>query len=149
VVFAGGPDSKKGDLVLLVRLPSGAGRWARLMHFLGDPATWHKIDLVHRRDASGPRVWAYEAHLMVLTGGYASPGTHARRRTAAGLEWVGGIDGNVSNLLVVSLPGTFDPADGQLITSRIELIGHELAALTRAFCTLLRLDPKAPAPAQG
>jgi hypothetical protein len=73
VVFAGGPDSHKGDLVLPVRLPSGAGRWARLAHFLGDPAAWHKIDLVRRRDASAPRGWAYEAHLMVLTGGYASP----------------------------------------------------------------------------
>jgi hypothetical protein len=52
VVFAGGPDSTAGDLVLPVRLPSGAGRWARLVRFLGDPTSWHKIDLVRRRDAS-------------------------------------------------------------------------------------------------
>jgi hypothetical protein len=41
---------------------------------------------------------------MVLTGGYASPATRARRHAAAGLERVGGIDGNVSNLSIVSLP---------------------------------------------
>jgi hypothetical protein len=131
VVFAGGPDSQKGDLVLPVRLPSGAGRWARLVHFLGDPATWHKIDLVRRRDASAPRGWAYEAHLMVLTGGYASPATRARRHAAAGLERVAGIDGNVSNLSVASLPDTLDPADGQLVCSRVELTERELAALAR------------------
>jgi hypothetical protein len=132
VVFAGGPDSQRGDLVLPVRLPSGAGRWARLVHFLGDPATWHKIDLVRRRDASAPRGWAYEAHLMVLTGGYASPATRVCRAAAAELDRVAGIDGNVSNLSVVSLPGSFDPADGPLTTSRIELTGQELAALARA-----------------
>jgi hypothetical protein len=123
VVFAGGPDSQKGDLVLPVRLPSGAGRWTRLIHFLGDPATWHKIDLVRRRDASAPRGWAYKSHLMVLAGGYASPAARARRRAASELDRVGGIDGNVSNLSVVSLPDTFDPVDGQLATSRAELTG--------------------------
>jgi hypothetical protein len=132
VVFAGGPDSQRGDLVLPVRLPSGAGRWARLVHFLGDPAAWHKIDLVRRRDASAPRGWAYEAHLTVLTGGYASPSTRARRKAAAGLERVGGIDGNVSNLSVVSLPDIIDPADGALASSRVEFTEQELAALARA-----------------
>jgi hypothetical protein len=131
VVFAGGPDSHKGDLVLPVRLPSGAGRWARLVHFLGRPATWHKIDLVRRRDASAPRGWAYEAHLMILAGGYASLGTRARRKKAADLDRVGGIDGNVSNLSVVSLPDSLDPADGPLATSRVELTDAELAALAR------------------
>jgi hypothetical protein len=84
VVFAGGPDGRKGDLVLPVRLPSGAGRWARLVHFLGRPQAWHKIDLVRRRDASVPRGWAYEAHLMVLTGGYASPSPRASSPTGPG-----------------------------------------------------------------
>jgi hypothetical protein len=44
VVFTGGADSSRGDLVLPVRLPSGAGRWPRLMHFLdpspGTRSTW-------------------------------------------------------------------------------------------------------------
>jgi hypothetical protein len=132
VVFSGGPDSHKGDLVLPVRLPSGAGRWARAVHFLGDPATWHKTDLVRRRDTSAPRGWAYEAHLMVLTGGYASPATRAGRAAATKLERVAGIDGNVSNLSVVSLPDTFDPADGALASSRVELTAQELSALARA-----------------
>jgi hypothetical protein len=132
VVFAGGPDSRKGDLVLPVRLPSGAGQWPHLVHFLGRPESWHKIDLVRRRDASAPRGWAYEAHLTALTGGYASPATRARRKAAAELDRVGGIDGNVSNLSVVSLPDTLDPADGRMATSRVELTAQELTALARA-----------------
>jgi hypothetical protein len=132
VVFAGGPDSAKGDLVLPVRLPSGSGRWTRIVHFLGRPEAWHKIDLVRRRDASAPRGWAYEAHLIILGVGYASPATRARRAAAAGLERVGGIDGNVSNLSIVSLPDTFDPDDGQPAASRVELTDAELAALARA-----------------
>jgi hypothetical protein len=48
VVFTG---LSGGDMVLPVRLPQGAGRWAHLAHFLADPAVWHKIDLV--RPAAG------------------------------------------------------------------------------------------------
>ncbi|WP_248001736.1 zinc ribbon domain-containing protein [Streptomyces sp. RPA4-2] len=132
LVFAGGADSRRGDLVLPVRLPSGAGRWPRLLHFLNNPSTWHKVDLVRRRDTSAPGGWAYEAHLMVLTSGYASPETRARRQAAAGLDRVGGIDGNVTNLSVISFPGTFDPADGTIQTSRVELTDVELAALEKA-----------------
>ncbi|MGI5142538.1 hypothetical protein [Streptomyces sp. CA-106110] len=109
VVFTGGAGSRRGDLVLSVRLPSGSGRWPRLVHFLTNPGTWHKIDLVRRRDTSAPGGWAYEAHLMVLTGGYASPATKARRAAAAALERVGGIDGNVSNLSIVSFPTPSTP----------------------------------------
>jgi hypothetical protein len=62
VVFAGGPDSHKGDLVLPVRLPSGAGRWARLLHFLGDPAAWHKMGAwsgtVQREERPATALWA-------------------------------------------------------------------------------------------
>jgi hypothetical protein len=68
---------------------------------------------------------------MVLAGGYASPATRARRHVAAELARVGGIDGNVSNLSVVSLPDTFDPADGDLASSRVELTDAELTALAR------------------
>jgi hypothetical protein len=50
VVFTGLPG---GDVVLPVRLPHGAGQWARLAHFLADPAVWHKIDLVRDRKAPG------------------------------------------------------------------------------------------------
>ncbi|MFE9809384.1 transposase [Streptomyces sp. NPDC005227] len=132
VVFTGGADSQRADLALPVRLPSGAGRWPRLLHFLNNPDTWHKVDLVRRRDTSVQGGWAYEAHLMVLTGGYASPATRARRKAAADLGRAGGIDGNVSNLSVVSFPGTFDPADGEIQTSRVELTADELAALEKA-----------------
>ena len=132
VVFTGGADSRRGALVLPVRLPSGSGRWPRLMHFLNSPDSWHKIDLVRRRDASAPGGWAYEAHLMVLAGGYASPATKARRQAAAARERVGGIDGNVSNLSVVSFPHTFAPADGGVEATRIAPSDAELAALAKA-----------------
>ncbi|MFD7875164.1 zinc ribbon domain-containing protein, partial [Streptomyces sp. NPDC059766] len=132
LVFAGGADSRRGDLVLPVRLPSGSGRWPRLLHFLNNPDAWHKVDLVRRRDTSAPGGWSYEAHLTVLTGGYASPATRACREAAVGLDRVGGIDGNVSNLSVVSFPGTFEPADGKIQTSRVELTHDELAALEKA-----------------
>ncbi|MFF2464826.1 transposase [Streptomyces mirabilis] len=132
VVFTGGAESNRSDLVLPLRLPSGSGRWPRLLHFLNDPETWHKIDLVRRRDASAPGGWAYEAHLMVLCDGYASPAARARRAAAAGLERAGGVDGNVSNVSVVSFPATFDPADGDVEATRVALTDEELAALAKA-----------------
>ncbi|WP_234542368.1 transposase [Streptomyces shenzhenensis] len=132
VVFTGGADNNSGDIVLPARLPAGAGRWPRLLYFLGNPETWHKVDLVRRRDTAAPGGWAYEAHLMVLTGGYASPATKARRAAAAALERVGGVDGNVSNLSIVSFPDTFDPADGPVASTRVELTADELAALAKA-----------------
>ncbi|MGW1725876.1 zinc ribbon domain-containing protein [Streptomyces sp. NPDC002306] len=131
IVFAGGAGSQRGDLVLPVRLPSGAGRWPRLVHFLNNPDTWHKVDLVRRRDTSAPGGWAYEAHLMVLAGGYASPATRSRRNAAAQLGRVGGIDVNVSNLSVVSFPESLDPADGAIETGRVELTDTERAALEK------------------
>ncbi|MFD0119127.1 transposase [Streptomyces sp. NPDC127176] len=131
VVFTGGARSSRGDLVLPVRLPSGSGRWPYLLHFLNNPETWHKIDLVRRRDTSAPGGWAYEAHLMVLCGSYASPATKARRQAAAALERRGGVDGNVSNLSIVSFPATFDPADGDVEATRIEPSDEELAALAK------------------
>jgi len=111
LVFSGGPTSKAGELVLPVRLPQGAGRWPYLLHYLDRPEQWHKVDLVRRRDASAPGGWAYEAHLMILGDGYCSPATRARRQGAADLQRVGGVDGNMSNLAVVSFPGSYSPAD--------------------------------------
>ncbi|MGW9033048.1 transposase, partial [Streptomyces sp. NPDC055722] len=87
---------------------------------------------VRRRDICAPGGWVYEAHLMVLAGGYASPGTRARRKAAAELARVGGIDGNVSNLSVVSFPETFHPADGEIQATRIELIDDERVPLAKA-----------------
>ncbi|MFI9581083.1 transposase [Streptomyces sp. NPDC052236] len=128
VVFAGGPTGC-GEIVLPIRLPQGAGRWPYLLHYLNDPGLWHKIDLVRRRDPAAPGGWAYEAHLMVLGPGYASTATGTRRRQAAALERVGGVDGNVSNLAVVSLPATLDPDDGDVRSDRITLTQQEQHAL--------------------
>ncbi|MEU6654600.1 zinc ribbon domain-containing protein [Streptomyces sp. NPDC046900] len=69
---------------------------------------------------------------MVLAEGYASPATRARWAAAVELCRVGGIDGNVSSLSVVSFPDTFDPADGEVSSTRIELTDPELVALEKA-----------------
>jgi hypothetical protein len=100
VVFTGLP---VGDLVLPVRLPSGAGQWSHLAHFLADPNIWHKIDLVRVRDRKAPGGWRYYAHLLIHGRGYQSPSTIARReQIPAGRR--AGVDANVSNLAVASFP---------------------------------------------
>ncbi|MCX5392015.1 zinc ribbon domain-containing protein [Streptomyces sp. NBC_00094] len=108
VVFAGGSDGKRGDLVLPVRIPQGPGQWVRVQHFLGQPVRWHKVDLVRRRKVSAPGGWAYEAHLMVLGPGYSSPAVREMRDRAGRLDRIGGVDGNVSNLSIVSFPARLD-----------------------------------------
>ncbi len=142
LVFNGGPASRTGELVLPLRLPQGAGRWPYLLHFLGKPERWHKVDLVRRRDASAPGGWAYQAHLTILGPGYRSPATLARRQAAADLERVGGVDGNVSNLAVVSFPSSYSPEDGQVASTRVTLSEGEQAGLARR-----RLQDRARQPA--
>ncbi|WP_409468765.1 zinc ribbon domain-containing protein [Streptomyces sp. HC307] len=131
IVFAGGPDSSRGDLVLPVRVPQGPTQWARVEHFLAGPGRWHKVDLVRRRKASAPGGWAYEAHLMVLGPGYASPAVQQMREQAAQLDRVGGVDGNVSNLSVVSFPAGLEPAKGRAESSEITLTDDERARLEK------------------
>ncbi|MGW8886687.1 zinc ribbon domain-containing protein [Streptomyces sp. NPDC055749] len=104
VVFAGGPDGDRGDLVLPVRIPQQPGQWERVQHFLSNPDCWHKVDLVRRRKASAPGGWVYEAHVMILGPGYTAPAVREMRHRAAQLDRIGGVDGNVSNLSVVSFP---------------------------------------------
>jgi len=132
VVFAGGPDGKRGDLVLPVRIPQGPGQEERVRHFLEADARWHKVDLVRRRKASAPGGWVYEAHLMVLGPGYASPAVQQMRQQAAELDRIGGVDGNVSNLSVVSFPASLDPADSAPASSEIVLTEEERARLEKA-----------------
>jgi hypothetical protein len=129
VVFAGGPDSKRGDLVLPVRIPQGAGQWERVQHFLSNPGRWHKVDLVRRRKASAPGGWVYEAHLMVLGPGYASPAVREMRDQAARLDRVGGVDGNVSNLSIVSFPASLD--GGTPVSTEITLTDAERVRLEK------------------
>jgi hypothetical protein len=104
VVFTGLPG---GTLILPVRLPTAPCNQPILDHHLTDPSRWHKIDLVRRRDPNAEGGWRYEAHLMVLTAPYVSPGIAARRATAAmaTLDRVAGIDVNVSNVTVASHAG--------------------------------------------
>ncbi|WP_225798767.1 transposase [Streptomyces sp. NK15101] len=127
VVFAGGPDGKRGDLVLPVRISQGPGQEARVRHFLAADTCWHKVDLVRRRKAGAPGGWVYEAHLMVLGPGYASPAVRQMRQRAAELDRIGGVDGNVSNLSVVSFPASPDPADGAPRSSEIVPTDQERA----------------------
>ena len=131
VVFAGGPASGRGDLVLPVRIPQRPGQWARVEHFLANPGRWHKVDLVRRRKASAPGGWAYEAHLMILGPGYTAPAVRRMREQAAALDRIGGVDGNVSNLSIVSLPVSLDPADGVPASTEITLRPQEQAHLER------------------
>ncbi|WP_317187538.1 zinc ribbon domain-containing protein [Mycobacterium avium] len=100
VVFTGLPG---GDLVLPVRLPSGAGQWRHLAHFLADPTIWHKIDVVRVRDRRAPGGWRYYAHLLIHGSGYQSASTIARREQIPSGRRVG-VDANVSNLAIVSFP---------------------------------------------
>lgn len=132
IVFAGGPEGSRGDLVLPVRVPQHPGQRARVEHFLSNPGRWHKVDLVRRRKASAPGGWAYEAHLMVLGPGCASPAVQQMRRQAAALDRIGGVDGNVSNLSVVSFPASQDPAEGAPESSEIVLTEEERARLEKA-----------------
>ncbi|MDP4501565.1 hypothetical protein [Nonomuraea turcica] len=129
IVYTGGPRGGRGDLVLPVRLPQGAGRAPYLAHYLNRPELWHKIDLVRRRHPSAPGGWTYEAHLMILDTGYASPATRQRRAQAAGLDRRAGIDGNVSNLSIVSAPATGNPDDGPLHANQVTLTPAEHARL--------------------
>ncbi|KND26432.1 zinc ribbon domain-containing protein [Streptomyces acidiscabies] len=132
VVFAGGPGSSRGDLVLPVRIPQQPGQWSRVEHFLANPGRWHKVDLVRRRKASAPGGWVYEAHLMILGPGYTSPAVRQMRQQAAGLDRIGGVDGNVSNLSIVSFPAGLDPKDGPPASSEIVLTDEEKTRLEKA-----------------
>ncbi len=125
VVFTGLP---AGDVVLPVRLPQGAGQWARLTHFLADPSVWHKIDLVRVGDRKAPGGWRYYAHLLVHQSGYQCPATRARRtEIPAGRR--AGVDANVSNLAVASFPA--DQPD-RLVIDRIDYTPEQQKAAQRA-----------------
>ena len=127
LVWNGGARSRAGELVLPVRLPQGSGRWSYLVHYLADPERWHKVDLMRRRDASAVGGWAYEAHLMVLGPGYQSPATRARRQAAGAIERIGGVDGNVSRLAVVSVEAS--PEGGDAISTVVTVSKEERARL--------------------
>ncbi|MFB7397606.1 transposase [Streptomyces sp. NPDC056191] len=129
VVFAGGSGSRRGDLVLPVRIAQGAGQRKRVQHFLDDSGRWHKVDLVRRRKPSAPGGWAYEAHLMVLGLGYSSPAVREMRRRSAQLDRIGGVDGNVSNLSIVSFPSRLD--GGTPVSTEIALTGTERVRLEK------------------
>lgn len=108
-----------------VRAPQGPGQWARAEHFLANPGRWHKVDLVRRRKASAPGGWVYEAHLMILGPGHTAPAVQQMREQAAALDRIGGVDGNVSNLSIVSFPATLDPAEGAPASTEITLTTAE------------------------
>ncbi|MFJ7271148.1 transposase [Streptomyces sp. NPDC099050] len=129
LIFAGGPEGKRGDLVLPVRIPQGAGQWARVEYFLSNPLAWHKVDLVRRRKASAPGGWVYEAHVMVLGPGYTAPAVREMRDRAAQLDRIGGVDGNVSNLSIASFPAALD--GGTPESTEVTLTDAERARLEK------------------
>jgi hypothetical protein len=125
VVFTGLPG---GDLVLPVRLPQGAGQWAHLRHFLADPRVWHKIDLVRVRDRKAPGGWRYYTHLLTHQGGYQSPASQARRaEIPTGRR--AGVDANVSNLALASIP---DGHPDRLVVDQITCTDVQQNAAARA-----------------
>jgi hypothetical protein len=125
VVFTGLPG---GDVVLPVRLPQGAGQWAHLLHFLGDPSVWHKIDLVRVADRKAPSGWRYYAHLLTHHAGYQSAATRARReKIPAGRR--AGVDANVSNLAVASFPAK---RPDQLVVDQIDCTPAQQESAARA-----------------
>jgi hypothetical protein len=125
VVFTGLPG---GNIVLPVRLPHGAGQWARLAHFLADPTVWHKIDLVRVRDRKAPGGWRYYAHLLTHQGGYQSVTTQTRR-AAIPTGRRAGVDANVSNLAAASFPDGHPEA---LVVEQITCTGEQQRAAARA-----------------
>ncbi|MDM3929833.1 zinc ribbon domain-containing protein [Mycobacterium intracellulare] len=125
VVFTGLP---AGDLVLSVRLPSGAGQWPHLAHFLADPNIWHKIDLVRVQDRKAPGGWRYYAHLLIHGSGYQSASTIAgRREIPVGRR--ARVDANVSNLAVASFP---DGQPSRLAVEQIRCTDAQQKAAARA-----------------
>ena len=125
VLFTGLPG---GDLVLPVRLPQGAGQWARLTQFLADPGVWHKIDLLRVRDRHAPGGWRYYAHLLVHQRGFQSRSTRERRARIPQSRRAG-IDANVSNISVASFP-TQDPE--QLVVEQVTMTAEQQLANDRA-----------------
>lgn len=134
VVFPGA--GTRPDLVLPVRLPHGPTKQPRLEHFLGRPQVWHKIDLVRVEDPKAPGGWRYYAHLMILDRGWTSAAVR-HDRSVVPHDRVGGVDGNVSNLAVVSMPA--DPAaPGGLRTSLVAVGTAQRAAAEQARLTAWR-----------
>ncbi|MEO1997325.1 MAG: zinc ribbon domain-containing protein [Planctomycetaceae bacterium] len=125
MIFTGLP---KGDLVLPIRLPQGAGQWAHLNHFLADPTCWHKIDLVRVQDRHAVGGWRYYAHLLVHKRGYESAATK-QRRAQVPTDRRAGLDGNVSNLSVASIPEG-DPTG--LLVEQITVTQKQRQAAERA-----------------
>ncbi len=120
-----------GDLVVPVRLPSGAGKWARLHHFLTDSSLWHKNDLVRVQDTQAPGGWRYYLHLTVLTGGYTSESTRARRRGVP-VGRTAGVDVNVSNIAILSTPEKLtNITTGTVRMSRVEFTREQQRAHER------------------
>ena len=125
VVFTG---LAGGDIVLPVRLPHGAGQWARLAHFLADQGVWHKIDLVRVRDRKAPGGWRYYAHLLVHQRGYQCAATRTRR-TEIPTGRRAGVDANVSNLTLASFP---EDRPDTLAIGQICCTPEQLSAAARA-----------------
>ena len=124
-----------GELVVGVRVPQGPTKQGFVEHFLADPEVWHKVDLIRHQDAGAPGGWRYEAHLLVLKEGYQSPTTVTRREAAVGIARRGGIDVNVSNITVVSVPAEPSAADltanARIVVSRVAADADELARSAR------------------
>ncbi|MCJ0871362.1 hypothetical protein [Streptomyces sp. AP-93] len=68
---------------------------------------------------------------MILGPGYTAPSVRAMREQAAALDRIGGVDGNVSNVSIVSFPASLGLADGAPASTEITLSPEEQALLER------------------
>ena len=75
-----------------------------------------------------PGGWRYYAHLTVLGPGYASPATR-QIRASVPAERLAGVDGNVSNIAVASLPAP--GTSGPVLTSRVTITPDQKAVARR------------------
>jgi hypothetical protein len=129
MVFAGGPESNEPALRLPVRLPQGRGQWDRVVHFLGNPNLWHKINLVRRADSSQPGGWRYEMHMLVLAEVYVSARNSALL-DGASTDRTACVDVNVSNLSVVSVDSVHH--DPRSTVVRADVSERDLLAIAAA-----------------
>src|SRR5262245_19371726 len=78
------------------------------------------------RRLARPRGWRHQAHLTVLGAGWVSP-TTANIRATAPWDRLGGVDGNVSNIAIASLPAPGTDAEPVLLTSHVTISPEQKA----------------------
>src|SRR5215467_5060687 len=69
--------------------------------------------------------WRYQAHLMILGMGWVGPATAATRAIAP-RDRLAGVDGNVSNIAIASIPTPDTGAQPVLLTSHVTVTDDQV-----------------------